>query len=67
MIDPRARPRPRQNAKRQRDNHRNQQPESESSSAEAGSLVRISVSTGWPVLSEWPRSPCASSFKYSTN
>ena len=31
------------------------------SSAEAGSRVRISVATGWPVVSEVPRSPRARS------
>ncbi len=30
------------------------------SSADAGSRVINSLSTGWPVLSEVPRSPCAS-------
>ena len=31
------------------------------SSAEAGRRVAISVTTGWPVLSELPRLPCARS------
>ena len=31
------------------------------SSAEAGRRLRISVTTGWPVVSDWPRSPFARS------
>src|SRR5437588_2032976 len=37
------------------------------SSAEAGRRLRISVTTGWPVVSDWPRSPFARSPTYRTN
>ena len=46
--------------------HAKSSPQSVSSS-DAGRRVRISVRTGWPVESELPRSPCASSFRYKTN
>src|SRR3954451_25017041 len=37
------------------------------SSAEAGRRLRISVATGWPVVSELPKSPCERSVVYRKN